>query len=124
MGMRCAVKLLLALAVAGCSTGQPPSPDSLNSASRYAALGNADAGREIVERLGCGSCHVIPGVRDANGLVGPSLIHMRTRATIAGSLTNTPEELVRWLLSPQSIRPGNAMPDLALSRSDAGDIAA
>lgn len=32
--------------------------------------------------------------------------------------------MIRWLLSPQSIVPGNAMPDMGLTEVDAQDIAA
>lgn len=46
------------------------------------------------------------------------------RASIAGMLPNTPEQLLNWLRAPQSLKPGNAMPDLGLSDADARDIAA
>ena len=42
--------------------------------SATAALGGDKAqGAELTRQLGCGSCHVIPGIEGANGLVGPSL---------------------------------------------------
>jgi hypothetical protein len=43
--------------------------------SATASLGGHDKtqGAELTKQLGCGSCHVIPGIEGANGLVGPSL---------------------------------------------------
>ena len=73
---------------------------------------------------GCGSCHAISGVRGADGLVGPSLSNFGDRRTIAGRLPNTPENLTRWILDPQRVKPGDAMPDVGLDRREARDIAA
>ena len=39
---------------------------------------------------GCGTCHMIPGIKDAQGLVGPPLIHWSRRTYIAGEAPNTP----------------------------------
>jgi cytochrome c1 len=49
---------------------------------------------------------------------------MGQRTIIAGLLPNTPPNMIRWLQAPQSVVPGNAMPNLALSDRDAADIAA
>ena len=48
----------------------------------------------------------------ANGLVGPPLDGIAERAIIAGKLANNPANLSRWISSPQSVVPGNAMPDM------------
>jgi cytochrome c1 len=66
----------------------------------------------------------MPGVEDANGLVGPPLATFSRRTMIAGLLPNTPPNLVLWLQHPQSVTPGNAMPDLGLTDVQARDIAA
>lgn len=55
---------------------------------------------------------------------GPPLSNWSERRYIAGTLTNTPEHLRLWLRHPQSVKPGDGMPDLGLSENDAGDIAA
>jgi cytochrome c2 len=89
-----------------------------------AAIGNADHGRGLITRVGCGACHVIPGIIGADGMVGPPLDHIASRSFLAGMLHNTPENMVTWLRHPQQIVPGNAMPDLGLSEADGGDIAA
>lgn len=86
--------------------------------------GNPSRGGELIRQVGCGSCHEVPGVAGADGLVGPPLVHFARRRTVAGMLTNTPEHLELWLRDPQRVVPGNAMPDLGLSAQDARDIAA
>ncbi len=87
-------------------------------------IGDKTGGRVIIIRQQCGSCHVIPGIPGADGLVGPSLAHFSKRATVAGILANTPANLVAWLRHPQSFVPGNAMPDSGLDEQQARDVAA
>ena len=93
--------------------------------SATASLGGHDKtqGAELTKQLGCGSCHVIPGIEGANGLVGPSLSQVGDRVYIAGVLRNTPDNMVVWLRNPQSIVPNNAMPDMGLSEQQARDVA-
>jgi putative membrane protein len=94
------------------------------AASATAALGGDKVqGAELTKQLGCGSCHVIPGIEGANGLVGPSLSQVGDRVYIAGVLRNTPDNMVVWLRNPQSTVPNNAMPDMGLSEQQARDVA-
>ena len=90
----------------------------------YVSGGDADEGRRKIADVGCGSCHVIPGVPGADSTVGPPLTQWADRVYIAGALANEPENLVQWLLDPQAIEPGTAMPNLLLSEKDARDISA
>jgi len=71
----------------------------------------------------CGSCHEVPGVPRAVGNVGPSLAGMGQRQVIAGHFPNDRETLIRWILHPQQMLPGNAMPDSDLTPDQAGKIA-
>lgn len=89
-----------------------------------AQVGDPGAGRVIILRESCGSCHRIPGVVDADGLVGPPLTHFAQRTIIAGVLSNTPASLVLWLKTPQAVVPGSAMPDMGLTDRQARDVAA
>ena len=66
----------------------------------------------------------MPGVPNANGLVGPPLGGFARRTVIAGVLPNTPPNLVLWLRNPQAVTPGNAMPNVGLTDGQARDIAA
>jgi cytochrome c2 len=86
--------------------------------------GDPHRGARIIARLGCGGCHSIPGIAGARGLVGPPLDNIGDRTIIAGLLPNTPDNMIAWLKSPQSIVPGNAMPNMELDDNDARDIAA
>jgi cytochrome c1 len=43
---------------------------------------------------------------------------------IAGELANNPANLQRWISTPQSVVPGNAMPDLPMTAAETRDIAA
>ena len=89
-----------------------------------ASAGNPAAGARLIRQIGCGSCHSIPGIPGAAGLVGPPLDNIGARTIIAGLLPNTTENMVRWIEEPQSIVPGNAMPDTGVNDHDARDIAA
>jgi cytochrome c len=86
--------------------------------------GDPDRGKQQIIAYGCGSCHIVPGIRQANGLVGPPLTHFARRAYIAGEVPNNPDFLTRWIAVPQSIEPGTVMPNLGISEGKARDIAA
>jgi cytochrome c1 len=86
--------------------------------------GDAAHGAKLIAHFGCGSCHMIPGISDADGLVGPPLDHMGERTIIAGVLPNTPPNMQIWLKNPQAIVPGNAMPNMELNDNEAKDVAA
>jgi len=86
--------------------------------------GSSGGGAALIRQTGCGSCHVIPGIPGAQGLAGPPLDHMVHRIYIAGMLRNTPENMTHWIMHPQSVVRGNAMPEMGLTESQAKDIAA
>jgi cytochrome c len=116
----CAAIPLLAVFVACTNAGSNPASD----AQQIRALGDPAKGRDLIVAVGCGSCHVVPGIVEANGTVGPPLDHMARRQYVAGMLRNTPDNLVHWIRDPQSVVPGNAMPDMGLSQEEAQQIAA
>ena len=86
--------------------------------------GSPARGKEVIRRYGCEACHSIPGVVGARGQVGPPLDGIANRIYLAGQLTNTPENLIRWIRDPQGIQPGTAMPELGVTEQDGKDIAA
>lgn len=86
--------------------------------------GHADRGARALTTYGCGACHMIPGVAGADGMVGPPLTDFGRRTYIAGEVTNTEENLIRWIQQPQAIEPGTAMPNLGVTDQDARDMAA
>lgn len=85
---------------------------------------SVERGRQAMLQYACITCHRIPGVVGANAPVGPPLERMGSRAFIAGILPNEPQEMIRWLRSPQAVNPRSAMPDLGVSERDARDMAA
>ena len=97
---------------------------AVNGAVAGPQFGNPANGAALIRQVGCGSCHIIPGIRGAKGLVGPPLDHMSRRIFIAGLLRNTPENMTRWIMHPQSVVPRNAMPEMGLGETQATDIAA
>jgi cytochrome c2 len=109
------IAIALGLSLAACAPRRPPPA---------ASIGDAARGGQLINIYGCGSCHQIPGVAGAYGLSGPPLDHMAARTIIAGYLPNTPPNMERWLMSPQSVAPGNAMPNLGLNPRDAQDMTA
>ena len=69
-----------------------------------------EAGRLVFVAGSCSNCHAIGGT-PAAGHVGPDLTHLSSRRTIAAaSLPNTRGNLAGWILDPQRIKPGSAMP--------------
>ena len=64
---------------------------------------------------------------EAGGTIGPHLRGIGNpegQPKIGAVADNTPENMRRWLLNPQQVKPGTSMPSLGLSESEAESIAA
>jgi putative membrane protein len=109
--------LAFVLLFVGCSGVSAEPQKSVND-------GDAQRGAVLVRQYGCGTCHTIPGIADARGLVGPPLTMMGRRLYIVGLLRNSPENMMIWLQNPQQIVPGNVMPNMGINRADARDLTA
>jgi len=109
----CALLLLAVLAV-GCTPGEP----------QGRASAQRERGRLLLAQYQCGSCHAIPGVQAARGRMGPTLASFGRRSYIGGHVPNGTEHLVRWIVAPQAVVPGTAMPAMGVSPDDARDMAA
>lgn len=103
---------LVAALLGGCA--HRPTPDQIE----------ARRGAHLIEHYGCGSCHMIPGINGADGLVGPPLIHWSRRTYIAGVLPNDPDNLAFWVQHPQRVIPGVDMPEMGIKQREAQAIAA
>lgn len=91
-------------------TAGPPSPTDTR-------------GHALVMGGSCASCHRIRGTM-AEGRVGPDLTHLASRSTIAaGTVPRTTASLRGWILQPQGVKPGNAMPPSDFSPQDAQAVA-
>lgn len=86
--------------------------------------GDLVAGRQDLYRLGCGSCHTIPGIVGAHGKVGPSLEGIASHSYVAGQLPNQPSNLEHWIQHPHAVHPDSLMPELGLTDAQSRDIAA
>ena len=115
-----AILLVAAALLAGCD--REPFPRLGTPVPR--AIGNPQHGAELIENYGCGGCHTIRGLPGADGVVGPPLDGIADRVYVAGMLRNTPDNLEHWIRFPQSVVPGNVMPDMGINDADARDIAA
>ncbi len=103
--------------------------DTTNNTTSVMAKGQVPQGDPLqapraIEKYGCGSCHVIPGIAGANGMVGPQLANVSERSFLAGELPNTPDNLIMWIQHPQHVKPGTDMPEMGVSDAEARDIAA
>ncbi len=92
--------------------------------ARAPATAPARRGEQEFMSSQCASCHTIRGT-SAEGTVGPDLTHLATRATLAAdTIPNTHRYLLRWIADPQSIKPGNRMPGLRLTKPQLRSIVA
>jgi putative membrane protein len=108
---------LVLLLLAGCT------PDGTRLGAAITG-GDPARGRALLAQYGCETCHTIPGVPGAQALVGPPLERLANRSYLAGSLPNTPANLMRWIREPRELSPRTAMPDLGVGEEDARDMAA
>jgi cytochrome c oxidase subunit 2 len=74
-------------------------------------------GSRIFQQQKCGDCHTVSST-DSRSLIGPPLAHISGRRLLGGEIPNNAANLTRWIVEPQSIKPGNRMPNPRLSSSD------
>jgi cytochrome c len=118
--LACLVAVVIGTATGACAPGDNPRSQS----PALGSGGSPGAGREAMVAVGCGSCHRIPGIPNAEALVGPPLDSWSRRSFIAGTLPNSEPNLIAWIADPQAIRPGSAMPTLELTDQQVLDIVA
>jgi cytochrome c2 len=120
MPMTPRVLVLIAVLAGAVACSAPGDGD----AAMANAIGDPERGRSMLRQYGCQSCHVIPGVAGANGLVGPPLGGVASRSYIAGVLPNTPENMERWIGDPKGVDSLTAMPNVGVTPDDARHITA
>lgn len=75
-----------------------------------ATTGSVARGQEVFLGNACIGCHAIEGTA-AQARVAPNLTHFGSRTTLgANRLTNTPENLEKWINNPPRYKPGAKMP--------------
>ena len=86
--------------------------------------GEAAKGLALFQQLSCTSCHAVKGT-PATAQVAPDLTHLASRRQLgAGIMDNTPENLHRWLMDPQKVKPGVLMPSFNLTDEQANELVA
>jgi len=115
--MKHLVGLLLCVAALAACAKKPPQTEPITG-------GNPRAGRALIARYGCASCHQIKGIAHADSEVGPPLDQIRSRGYIAGVLPHSADNLIKWIQHPRQVVPNTAMPELGVSQAEARDMAA
>ena len=118
------VGVIAAAIIAGIAVDASASRSSLRAHAAAVTGGNPARGEAMFIQYGCGGCHGVKHVRKASGAVGPPLDGIALRAIIAGKLSNSPDNMQKWIRDPQAVTPGTAMPDLQVGEQDARDITA
>jgi cytochrome c oxidase subunit 2 len=82
------------------------------------------AGRDAFLAKPCAACHTIRGTA-ATGTTGPDLTHIGSRKYIAAGLFETTRgSLAAWIADPQTLKPGNNMPNVPLTADELRSISA
>src|SRR5438105_3190517 len=115
--------ILLPLLLTGALSCSSQSNEESAHQTLIAAGGDKQHGQEVIDRIGCGSCHVIPGIAEARGRVGPPLGGIAKRSYVGGALPNTAPNMIAWIQHPQRIDPATVMPELGLTEAEARDVA-
>jgi cytochrome c oxidase subunit II len=84
-------------------------------------IGLGAEGAQIFRDQKCGDCHAVSPA-DTAPRSGPPLTHIASRKLLGGEIPNTPENLTRWIATPQSVKPGNRMPEPQLSAAQIGAL--
>jgi cytochrome c oxidase assembly factor CtaG/cytochrome c2 len=116
-------RLLGLVIVVGSLTGTGCGASARSEAEAVTG-GRVSHGAAAIGKYGCGACHTIPRIAGANATVGPPLDRIAMRTYLGGHLSNTPDNLIKWIQHPQAIDPRNAMPELGIGDQEAKDIAA
>jgi mono/diheme cytochrome c family protein len=82
------------------------------------------SGLAVIERVGCGSCHAIPGLDWPRGGVAANLDGFADQALVAGRLPNRPDVLAGFVRDAPALAPGIAMPAMPMTEEESRDVAA
>jgi cytochrome c1 len=123
------VVVLALCMLAGCSeaskTQTSPTPVVAEPLTPAAGVpGDPNAGRTLFMARGCGGCHSLNALPQANGVAGPRLDNTVVRPTISGTdVPTTPANLAQWIANPASLKPGSDMPASGVTPDEARDLA-
>jgi cytochrome c oxidase subunit 2 len=78
------------------------------------ATATGSEGEQIFLEASCAGCHAVRGT-EADEELGPDLTHVASRTTLAGTVDNSRENLLRFVKDPHEIKPGVTMPPAELN---------
>ena len=116
--------LLVLVAIASYIYNQVRQDIKQKEAAASATGGDPAHGPALIAQYGCNGCHIIPGVDNATGQVGPDLAGIARRVYVAGVIPNTPDNLVRFIVDPKSVDQKTAMPRTGIAPDEARNVAA
>lgn len=90
---------------------------------QLSGLPGRERGDLLLRQYACHSCHRIEGVVGPHAHVGPEIIDWRSRKYIAGVIPNTFDNLTRWIIEPDALKPGTLMPDMGVPPAHAREMA-
>ncbi len=108
---------ILPLLLAGACADKTNPPRAVTGA-------DADAGLAVMRRVGCASCHIVPGIDWPAGVSGPSLRGFADSPMIAGRFPNRPDVLVDFMIDAPAMAPDTGMPAMPLTQDEARNVAA
>jgi len=121
----CAILGVLVLGAIGSYIYNEARQDIKQKEAAASATGGDPAlGQLLIARYGCNGCHIIPGVDNATGQVGPELGGVARRVYVAGVVSNTADNLVRFVVDPKSVDEKSAMPRTGITPDEARNVAA
>lgn len=107
---------LAAVALGACKP--PPNQQQVTP------IADPGRGKAVIVRVGCASCHTIPGIGWPQGKAGPDLGDLGQRALIAGKIPNRPDMLAAYIRNAPALVADSGMPAMPVSNSEATDIVA
>ena len=81
----------------------------MKASKNHAASGDLEKQGEDIFKTSCITCHAVSGDGKGTG-IAPNLATFGDRNRVAGVLDHNKKEIKKWINDPQSVKPGNTMP--------------
>src|ERR1700710_1226144 len=112
VALAAAVVIIVAAAIGGPIWASQRRADKV---ARAMTGGDPSRAPDLIRRYGCAGCHTISGIPGGDGQVGGPLADLRKRVYVGGVATNSPDNLIKWIVNPQQFSPRTAMPATGIS---------
>ena len=81
----------------------------MKASDKHVATSDLEKQGEALFKTSCISCHANSGVGKGTG-IAPNLATFGDRSRVAGVLDHNSENIKKWINDPQTVKPGNTMP--------------